>query len=360
MPITPSPFSGAGEIRTGLFDGRPGTSGGFSDYNAYITVNATAWTQYTQSIMAATDTAIAEFILSFRSTNAANDHLQIDDVSITTGAASIDTVSIYDIQYTTDVSGNSPYMEMMVRTTGVVTGKNTAGYFIQDGACLWKGLYIFDSGNAVAIGDSVSMTGRLKEYFNFTELTSVTSFVKHASGVALPPAAFIPVGSVRTEAYESVLVTVSNVTCKSTNAGYGMWSVVQGNDTCKVDTFLYKFTPALNAHYDITAIVNYGFSEYRLSPRSAADVQIASGIADINTELKVHLYPNPTSGNIKLSSETPITGIRVYSMNGVLVLSETMNTKQAELTLEQLASGIYLLQVDLNDNTSTSMKISVQ
>jgi predicted extracellular nuclease len=251
-------------------------------------------------------------------------------------------------------------MEMMIRTTGVVTGKNAAGYFIQDGHGPWNGMYIYDSGNQVNIGDSVSMTGKVKEYFNFTELTSVTGFVKHAAGVALPSAAFIPVGSVKSEAYESVLVTVSNVTCKSTNAGYGMWSVVQGNDTCKVDTFLYKFTPALNAHYDITAVVNYGFSEFRLSPRSAADVQIASGIDDVTAELKISIYPNPTSGNISLSSEVSMTGIRVYTLTGVLVMSEHLNTKQAELTLEQLAKGMYLLQVDFSDNTSTSTKISVQ
>lgn len=72
---------GQGEIRTSLFDDRA-TGSGYATYNDYITVNSTTWTEYTQTVTAAETTNEAEFVFSVRNTVAANDHLQIDNVSI--------------------------------------------------------------------------------------------------------------------------------------------------------------------------------------------------------------------------------------------------------------------------------------
>lgn len=340
---------GKGEIRTGLFDGRPGASSGYADYNSYIIVDDTNWTQKTQNIIAATDTSVAEFILSFRSTNASKDHLQVDDVVIASGTASIDSVSIYDIQFTSNANGNSPYSEQFVFTSGVVTGKHAAGYFIQDGSGPWTGIYVYDSGNVVALGDSVSLTGKVKEYYNFTELTSVTGFTKHASGLALPQPAYISVAQVKTEPYESVLVKVGNVNCAKTNAGYGMWQVNQGTDSCKVDTFLYKFTPTLNAKYDITAIVNYSFSEFRLSPRSAADVQPATSVQDISSDNKVQIFPNPSSDYVTITSTAAMQQIRVYSLNGQMVYSNNNNQNTHTIQTSQLSRGTYYIHLTTSE-----------
>ncbi|MDR0969221.1 MAG: PKD domain-containing protein [Lentimicrobiaceae bacterium] len=76
---------GQGDVRTGLFDDRTTSSGYF--YNEYITVNATDWTEYTQTIAAENTTDVAEFIFSVRNTVEGNDHLQIDNVTISSGTA---------------------------------------------------------------------------------------------------------------------------------------------------------------------------------------------------------------------------------------------------------------------------------
>ena len=56
---------GNGNIRVGLFDGRPGGSSGYAGYSPYTVVaSPDAWTQVTQSITAAYDTTGGEFILS--------------------------------------------------------------------------------------------------------------------------------------------------------------------------------------------------------------------------------------------------------------------------------------------------------
>ena len=58
----------------------------------------------------------------------------------------------YDIQYTTDPSGDSPFINQAVRTSGVVTAieytmtSNDPYVFIQDGDAPWNGLlvYVYD------------------------------------------------------------------------------------------------------------------------------------------------------------------------------------------------------------------------
>ena len=68
---------GHGDVRTALWDGAYGT------YNSYINVNSTIWTQYTQTVTAASTNSAAEFIFSVVNTNADLDDLQLDDVEIT-------------------------------------------------------------------------------------------------------------------------------------------------------------------------------------------------------------------------------------------------------------------------------------
>ena len=72
---------GHGDVRTALWDGAYGT------YNSYINVNSAIWTQYTQTVTAASTNSAAEFIFSVVNTNADLDDLQLDDVEITAPSA---------------------------------------------------------------------------------------------------------------------------------------------------------------------------------------------------------------------------------------------------------------------------------
>jgi hypothetical protein len=75
-------LKGKGDVRTGLFDNRPGDSFGYL-YNDYISINSTTWQENTQYITAANNSSIAEFIFSLRNTDAALNHIQLDNVTIT-------------------------------------------------------------------------------------------------------------------------------------------------------------------------------------------------------------------------------------------------------------------------------------
>ena len=71
---------GHGDIRVAMYDGRQSGSG-YSSYSPYYSINSTTYQQCVDTIEAAVTTDDGEFILSLRNTE--NDHLIVDDVTIT-------------------------------------------------------------------------------------------------------------------------------------------------------------------------------------------------------------------------------------------------------------------------------------
>lgn len=265
---------GSGDIRTGIVTiNSSGAAQYPSAYNSWIALTST-WTQYTQTF-AAQNTSLGEFIFSIRST-VAPDHILLDNVVITDGGPVTppDYVSIYDIQYTTDASGNSPYAGQTVETSGIVTAKYNSGYFIQNGVGPWTGIHVFNNTNSPAVGDSISIVGNVVEHFNMTQITSVTSFVNHSSGNIVPQAVQITSAQSKTEPYEGVLVKVVNAECTNVNSGFGMWKINSGVDSSKVHSLIYAYTPILGAVYNITGVMNFSFDEFRVCPRNINDIEV--------------------------------------------------------------------------------------
>ncbi len=76
--------------------------------------------------------------------------------------ATLFSISIYDIQYTSDPGPNgtypSPYEGQIVITGGIVCGIdfNDGRFFITSGdGGEWNGIYVYDDDQTVAVGDSV-------------------------------------------------------------------------------------------------------------------------------------------------------------------------------------------------------------
>ncbi len=344
---------GNGQVRTGLFDNSNiSTTSGYH-YGPYITVNTTTWTEYSQIILADTTFGSAEFILSIRSTAAASGHLQFDSLVIST--PSIPEVSIYDIQFTSDPSGDSPHVGETVSTSGVVTATHSSGYFIQDGTGAWNGIYVFDNFNEPALGDSVKITASVVEYFNMTQLATVSGFSVEASGRPIPDAVVISTNAVNSEQYEGVLVKVQNATCNSTSAGVGMWAVNDGSGQCKIHNLIYQHTPTLNTVYNVTGPVYYSFSEYRIEPRSAADVESSSSVNEKEL-LPLSVYPNPAADRITLSlpAEQLRNGytLKIMDLSGRVWLNRTVYSTVEQIELQGLAEGIYLLEAGQEQHRS--------
>ncbi|HUW07090.1 MAG TPA: Ig-like domain-containing protein, partial [Williamwhitmania sp.] len=122
-------------------------------------------------------------------------------LTVTTSAG---TLTIHDVQYTTDASGDSPYNNQVVTLNGTVTSlKYTAagaysGFYIQDAAGAWNGIYVYTSTYTVAQGDNVSVTGTVVEYkgtgtnlSGLTEISPATDVTVISSGNPLPDATLV-------------------------------------------------------------------------------------------------------------------------------------------------------------------------
>ncbi|MBK6525961.1 MAG: hypothetical protein IPG07_10690 [Crocinitomicaceae bacterium] len=165
-------------------------------------------------------------------------------------------VSIHDIQFTLTINGESPQMNNVVTTYGIVTGVFDFGeagtFFIQDGDGVWNGIYVNESRYLVALGDSVEVTGTVTEYFGLTEMNDVTNVTVINSGNPQPNPVLIPTSDISQEKYEGILVTVTDAICTNSNAGFGQFIVNDSSGNCLVDDQIYQYTPTLNHVYQIT------------------------------------------------------------------------------------------------------------
>jgi uncharacterized repeat protein (TIGR01451 family) len=163
------------------------------------------------------------------------------------------TTPIHDIQG----NGNaSPLVGQSVTTTGIVTGRKTNGYFIQDPSAdadpnTSEGMFVFTSSApsaSITVGDSIRVTGTVSEFISptsdepvspgdpktATELTSPTTTIL-SSGNPLPAplteSIFTSAAASRSaelEKYEYMRVSVSSLTVtQPTNNNFGeFWGVV--------------------------------------------------------------------------------------------------------------------------------------
>lgn len=333
---------GAGNVRTSVVTLNPNASTNYASYNQYIAVTNT-WTQYTQTVTSP-NTSLGEFIISIQST-VDPDHVLIDNVVITTGTVTPnDYVSIYDIQYTTAMSGDSPYIGQTVETSGIVTATYASGYFLQNGVGPWTGIHVFNNSNTPQIGDSISITGNVVEYFNLTQITGVTTFINHSSGNTLPMAEEITSAQSKTEPYEGVLVKVMNAECTDANSGFGMWKINSGADSSKVHSLFYAYTPTLGAAYNITGVINYSFEEFRVCPRNIDDIEVLNANVNEVTIYEIQFTANadgvsPLAGQSIITSGVvtaiwPTEGFFIQDgtgpWNGIFVFNTTINPSQGD------------------------------
>jgi uncharacterized repeat protein (TIGR01451 family) len=188
----------------------------------------------------------------------------------------LDYVPIYDIQYTTDPSGNSPYMgQVGITTEGVVMGLFYNGYFIEDPAAgPWNGLWVYDTSNLPVRGDRVRITGTVSEYNNNTEMEAITAFIVESSGNPVPGPEVLTTGAVSQEQWEGVLVRVENITVTNDSLGYGEWAINDGSGDVVVDdkgsyTYVPVFGDPLIA---VIGPLDYSFDVFKIQPRDDDDI----------------------------------------------------------------------------------------
>lgn len=241
------------------------------------------------NILLTTGTTETSYNLSYFVTEASMDFTDPAYYSISLDNA-VEVTSLTSIAAVQDTTGSGSDASVLVGQTVTVNGIVTAElkgevsanggisdyyFWIQDAAAPWSGIKVVYSGSLVAEGDSVMVTGTVKESYNQTQLDPVTDYIVHKSRCALPAPLVVTTGEVTSEQYEGCLVTVNDVTISETDIGsYGEWNVDDGSGAVKISTRAkYYYTPVLNASVkSITGIVIYDYGLHIIAPRLAYDI----------------------------------------------------------------------------------------
>lgn len=276
--------------------------------------------------------------------------------------------SIYEIQYTTDPSGNSPYVDSTVTTSGIVTGVFSRGFFIEEKpAGAWKGIYAYQGYSwtpDVSRGDSVEVTGTIQEYYTMTEFGSGNTYNVISSGVVLPSPLTVNTGDAAQEQYESVLLFLNDAVCTDDSLGYWEWYVNDGSGNFRIDNWGVNYKPNLGDTYDIRGVQVYDWGDFKLEPRDSSDIVNVSGIREINNgnvfafKISSNFAPSNIEVSFILNKDTEGT-IGIYDINGRLV-KRVMKGRfergahRYNIDLKRTNAGIYFIILKTKDTTNVS------
>ncbi len=178
--------------------------------------------------------------------------------------------TITAIQSDTDVDGNSNLVGNLVEINGVVTGVYADLFAMQDGTGAWSGIWV--SGSGVSQGDDVTVIGVVSEPFGLTTIVS-TSITVNSQENPLPAAEVLATADINQEQWEGVLLRATG-TIVNGDLGFGEFSFDDASGIALVDDLGYLAAPLPNGEvYQVTGPNYYSFSNFKLAPRDADDVQ---------------------------------------------------------------------------------------
>ena len=136
------------------------------------------------------------------------------------------------------------------------------------------------------------------------------------------------------------------------------YSTDNGNNWTAINsglTDLTIFDLELNDNFIIAATNTQGVFRFPLS-----NLNLSTGIHDIDTKSDISLFPNPTSNliNVKVDYKLIGTPYNIYDNIGKRVFSGIINNENTSIEMENLPGGIYMLSV--GDNYTHISKIIKQ
>ena len=197
---------------------------------------------------------------------------------------------IYDVQSDRIPIGTIVKLEGVVASSGFTWSDSAeATFFVQEpdgGARSGIQVFVADStGLAIAPGDELTIVGTYDEYFDMSQIEVVDASGVSKTGTVAPPEpeviadpATIATNGASAEDYESVLVRVENVTVTNVNPDdpedFGEFAVT---GELRIDDVFFAMTdwtkPMLGDSFaSITGPLIYGFMNFKLEPRDAADL----------------------------------------------------------------------------------------
>lgn len=222
----------------------------------------------------------------------------------------------------------SPLAGQIVTTTGIISANEMTsstsgviGYFLQDGAGPWSGIFVYDNTQLPNEGDEVIITAEVAEYFDCTELINVSYFEVVSTGNEVE-AEVVSTGVLGSEGepYEGVLVTIFEAQCTTPDADYGEAIFNDGSGEVKTNDYIYipEDGWVQDEIYTLTGPLHYTYEEYKIEVRSADDVQVGTAVKELAGGM-LQVFPNPATESMQVIFPEPMDVVRVYDMKGGLV-----------------------------------------
>lgn len=107
----------------------------------------------------------------------------------------------------------------------------------------------------------------------------------------------------------------------------------------------YNEVPESIGHYTYRVKVQLGVCEAKYSTENEFEV-LASSIEEIDSDLSLSIYPNPSNGIIRLDSNYGLEGrVQVINLLGKVVFETETSLNNAELNLGDIQSGTYFIKI---------------
>ena len=109
-----------------------------------------------------------------------------------------------------------------------------------------------------------------------------------------------------------------------------------------------------SGHNNLTpdSLIGHGIPNFE----SAHQILENTNYTGITSNIKA--YPNPSDGNITISSHIPIKEISIYDTRGIKVVTIKTNSEIIKLDLNYLSSGLYFIK-GKNQNNVKNVKIKI-
>jgi hypothetical protein len=259
-------------------------------------------------------------------------------------------MSIYDIQFTA-VQGDYCYESTSIGTYATTTGIVTAvvpgnpTFYIQDfSSDSYAGIYIYDNNFAPVVGDEVTVSGTVNEYYSFTQLIDLTSYTVNSSGNELTikdiSTSELANGCTESgESLEGMLVRVSDAEVTQVDLTYNEWLVDDGSGPCQIDDGgsspmfdgIFPTPNVGDTFMGIVGVVDYSYSAFGILPRFVSDFESDNSLPVANAGDDISVSPG---------DEVILNGLGSYDGNGSIIAYEWVQVSGEAVALENEESAV--------------------
>ncbi len=164
-----------------------------------------------------------------------------------------------------------------VTVTGIVSVVfPSMEFYIADASGAYNGIDVFQNTYGPKIGDSVTITGQVADYYGKTEIQSLTAFAINSRGNTPYTPVTITASQLTDEQYEGCLVKIDTVTVTNAGLGSGKWQVSDGSTATIDDELDYNYFAFNGDNFNsVAGIVMRNTSQSPqqwLQPRDTADL----------------------------------------------------------------------------------------